>query len=168
MEQAYKLFIVFQHDGCFPLMRKLWINLIHCLRLNYRDIIWVLEYNNCMKLQPTRWVWTNKICMKKLDRLQIQAFRFADKNCRKLRMGKVPFSPDDVQIEGRRISLWTLVIRRKVGYHVGTKTTKRLAKKCEIKKTYNMTSKQQNNFGLRQELGMKKQNQMPIPYEING
>ena len=66
--------------------------------------------------------------------MQVQVFKFADLDCRKLRMGEVPFAPEVVQIEGRRISLRALVIRRKVGCHVRTKTIKRLAKKCEISK----------------------------------
>ena len=70
----------------------------------------------------------------KLDRMQVQAFKFADRNCRKLRIEEVPFASEVVQIEGRRISLWTLVIRRKAGCHVSTKTIKRLTKKCEISK----------------------------------
>ena len=41
----------------------------------------------------------------KLDRIQVQAFNFANKRCRKLRMGEVPFAPEVVQIEGRRIAL---------------------------------------------------------------
>ena len=41
----------------------------------------------------------------KLDNLQWQAFRYADKKCRKLRVGDVAFEPETVQIEGKRIAL---------------------------------------------------------------
>ena len=34
--------------------------------------------------------------------------------------------------EGRKISLWTLVIRRKAGKHMSTRVIRRLAKKCNI------------------------------------
>ena len=68
----------------------------------------------------------------KMDRCQVQAFHYAEKRCRKLRFGQVHYAPEDIQSEGRKISLWTLVIRRKAGKHVSTRVMRRLAKKCNI------------------------------------
>ena len=73
--------------------------------------------------------WYNKI-----DDLQWKAFRYADKRCRRLRMGEVAFEPETMQLEGKRISLWTLVIRRKAGRHVGTKAIRRLAAACMVER----------------------------------
>ena len=68
----------------------------------------------------------------KMDRIQMQAFNYANKRCRKLRQGEVQYVPEIIQVEGRKISLWTLVVRRKAGKHVSTKVIRKLAKKCNI------------------------------------
>ena len=68
----------------------------------------------------------------KLDRLQMCAFQYANKRCRKLRFGEVAFAPAAAQLVGRKAHLGTLVIRRKSGCPVSSSTIKRLGEKCEI------------------------------------
>ena len=50
----------------------------------------------------------------KLDRIQVSAFHYANKRCRKLRCGEVP-SSDILNQFGGLIRLWTCVIRKKIG-----------------------------------------------------
>ena len=44
--------------------------------------------------------------------LRKQGWRYADKHCRKLNMGNVPFSPT-VASAGRKIQLWKAIITKK-------------------------------------------------------
>lgn len=62
----------------------------------------------------------------KLDRIQVSAFRYADKRCRKLRCGDVP-SSDLLNHYGCQIFLWTLVIRKKLGCKVSSRLIMRTA-----------------------------------------
>ena len=67
----------------------------------------------------------------KIDRIILSAFRFAEKRCRKLRCGKVEFSPElsGIAREGR---LWDMVLKRLKGCKVSMKLITRIAKKCDI------------------------------------
>ena len=48
----------------------------------------------------------------KLDRMYIQAFKYADKRCRKLKAGEVAYAPEDIQAEGKKILFYILCIRK--------------------------------------------------------
>ena len=55
----------------------------------------------------------------------------AEKCCRKVRVGNVPFSPI-VDTAAKIIYLWTLILSKMRGAKVSTSLIRRLAKKCEI------------------------------------
>ena len=67
----------------------------------------------------------------KLDRILVSAFQYANKRCRKLRMGSVP-SSDDLTLAGMHIRLWRNVIRKKVGCKISSKLIQRIANECGI------------------------------------
>ena len=67
----------------------------------------------------------------KLDRIQVSAFHYADKRCRKLRCGEVP-SSDVLNHCGNQIRLWTLVIKKKLGCKVSSRFIMRVAGECDI------------------------------------
>ena len=69
----------------------------------------------------------------KLDRIQVSAFAYANKRCRKLRCGDVP-SSDILTYFGSLIRLWTYVIRKKRGCKVSSKMIARLAATCNVEK----------------------------------
>ena len=48
------------------------------------------------------------------------------------------FTPEAAQLEGRKAHLCTLIIRRKVGCKVSSKTIHRLGKKCGITQPFKM------------------------------
>lgn len=78
----------------------------------------------------------------KLDRLQVQAFQYASKRCRKLRMGEIAFAPEEIQLEGRKVHLCTLILRKRAGCLVSAKTIKRLGKKCNILEPLKMSNEE--------------------------
>ena len=63
-----------------------------------------------------------------LDRLRIQLMKIAEKKCRKLHMGAVPWSPA-IQNARDAIKYAKLIIRRRAGRKVGARTLIRLQKK---------------------------------------
>ena len=69
-----------------------------------------------------------------LDRFYVEAFKYADKRCRKLKAGQIGFAPEEIQIEARKMHLWTLCIRKHHGCNVSSKLIKRLAKQLKIKR----------------------------------
>lgn len=75
-----------------------------------------------------------------LDKLQVDAFAYANKRCRKLRMGETHYSPKEIQIEGRRAHLCTLILRKRAGCLVSSKTINRIGKVCGIREPMKMTN----------------------------
>ena len=71
--------------------------------------------------------------LEKLDNISTFAVKYADKRCRKLHMGQVPFS-DTIKKAGTAINLWKLVIRKKLRCNVSSKLIKNLARYLDIKK----------------------------------
>lgn len=69
----------------------------------------------------------------KLDNIQVNAYRFAEKRCRKLKAGEIQFEPEKIQHYGIIIRLCTLLIRRKCNCKVSLSILRRLAKKEKIK-----------------------------------
>jgi hypothetical protein len=66
-----------------------------------------------------------------LDALRIQATIIAQKRCRKLRMGAVPFSPQ-LCLAGKKIRAWKLLIKKKSGGSVHSKFLRRKLKEAGI------------------------------------
>lgn len=66
-----------------------------------------------------------------LDKVISEGMIHAEKKCRRIRMGEVPFS-DTLIKAGMKIRVWNLVIRHKERNTVNTRTIRRLAKKCKL------------------------------------
>ena len=66
--------------------------------------------------------------MKVIDWVLGEGMIHAEKKCRKIRAGVVPFS-DKLVTAGCRIKLWRLVIRHKQSNNLSTRTIRRAAKK---------------------------------------
>ena len=64
----------------------------------------------------------------------------AEKNCRKLRTGEVPFS-DQLVTVGMHIKLWGLVVRHKKGRNINTRYLRRVAKRCKVRQPLKRTLK---------------------------
>ena len=74
-----------------------------------------------------------------IDQLRQQIVLEAERRCRKLKTCQVPFAPDDVQLYGRQIRLWSLVIAKKAKRKVSTRLISRLAKKLHLKNYMTLT-----------------------------
>ena len=59
--------------------------------------------------------------LNKIDNLQTQLVLQAEKKCRKIKTGEVPYSPEDEQHYDREICLWLMVISKKSGKGVSTR-----------------------------------------------
>jgi hypothetical protein len=66
-----------------------------------------------------------------IDSLRVQGMLYAERRCRKLRMGGVLWSPE-VQHNMDVILLWQLVCKRRKGVHVGSRVIQRLATKTGL------------------------------------
>ena len=72
-----------------------------------------------------------KIAADRIDRSCTNAINYAEKRCRNLNMGEVPWSVE-LSKAGRLIQLWNLVLRKKYGRNVSSTYIKRVAKKCQV------------------------------------
>ena len=79
--------------------------------------------------------------LEKLDRIATDAVLYAEKHCRRLCMGMVPFS-DKRQKAGEKIELWKLVIRKKLGCNVSSRIISKLANKNDISKPMKLSMEQ--------------------------
>jgi hypothetical protein len=75
--------------------------------------------------------WDLQQQAEQLDTLKMQGILHADKNCRKLRMGGVPYSKRYKQLNSA-IGFWNKMLRRKQGNRVKSKHLQRLIKKAVI------------------------------------
>lgn len=75
----------------------------------------------------------------KCDNILINAFKFADKRCWKLRMGEVCFEPEKIQNYGTMIRLCTYLIRKKCNRKVNSSKIRTLAKKLDISKPFEIS-----------------------------
>jgi hypothetical protein len=66
-----------------------------------------------------------------LDKLRIEAILAAEKGCRKLRMGVVPYSPN-LALAGKKIRAWKLLLKKKSGGAVHSKYLARKLKEADI------------------------------------
>jgi len=71
------------------------------------------------------------IQLKKIDNSIHHATMYAEKRCRKLSVGQVPYSID-CRKATRLIELWNNVIRKKKGWNISTRLVKKLTKKCKL------------------------------------
>ncbi len=76
---------------------------------------------------------TKQKAMELLDKTLSEGMRHAEKKCRRLKMGQVPFS-DTLVKAGIRIRVWNLVIKHKERNCVKTRRIRRVTKKCNLKK----------------------------------
>ena len=68
----------------------------------------------------------------KLDGIRKTIVLRAEQKCRKLKTGKVPFAPIDVQRYRREIRLWSMIIARKTGKKVSSCVIERNARSISI------------------------------------
>ena len=68
-----------------------------------------------------------------IDNKRVDIALQAEKKCRKLCTGKVPYAPEDIQRLGREICLWSMIIQKKGGRKVSSKLIVRQAKKLKIR-----------------------------------
>ena len=76
--------------------------------------------------------------MEVIDRVLGEGMSYAEKKCRKIRAGAVPFS-DKLAKAGHQIKLWRLVVRHKVTNSVNTRTIRRVAKRCNLQSVLSVT-----------------------------
>ena len=69
--------------------------------------------------------------LESIDTVVGEGMRMAEKRCRKLKMGAVPYSPELAKA-GILIKLWSLVIRHKEGKNINSKYIRRIAKQCDL------------------------------------
>ena len=70
--------------------------------------------------------------LESIDRVLGEGMVHAEKKCRKIRAGAVPFS-EKLAIAGHRIKLWRLVVKHKLTNNVKTRSIRRIAKRCNLK-----------------------------------
>ncbi len=82
-----------------------------------------------------------------LDTIRVKAMKRAEQRCRKLKMGGKQWSPA-LQRGRDTILLWTLVLRRSLGRHIGAKRILRLKKKLKVSNTLVSTARAQKEIEL--------------------
>lgn len=91
-----------------------------------RDRVNALYENYHVPLTPTQIQEYESI-----DRFVTECSLTAEKRCRKIRVGGVPFSPV-VDKAAKTVYLWSLILSKMSGTKVSTSLIKRLAKKCDL------------------------------------
>jgi len=71
------------------------------------------------------------IALNKLDNSITNSILYAEKKCRKLKSGSVPYTPE-LNNAGKIINVWNNVIRKKKGCNISSTYIKRIAKKVSI------------------------------------
>ena len=116
-------------------------------RLKLQDPRIVNKYNKCLKKFFNQFSLSNQALLlqeritqpinaedaleyEKLDAIRIRGMQFAEKRCRKLQMGGVPWTPE-LSLIRWRIEVWKLVIQRLRGCSVSARTI--LRKKVKAK-----------------------------------
>jgi hypothetical protein len=64
-------------------------------------------------------VWMPKPKYDRLDKIRYDAMMFADKHCRKLKMGAKQWTPN-YQLARDKVTMWKLIVQRKQGKSVHT------------------------------------------------
>lgn len=65
-----------------------------------------------------------------LAKLDLQCRRHAERKCRKLRMGAIPFS-DDLKKADNQVQLWLLLRKKRQGHRASVKKIRRLMRQCQ-------------------------------------
>jgi hypothetical protein len=65
-----------------------------------------------------------------LDKIRFEAMMFADKHCRKLKMGAKQWSPD-YRLARDKVTLWELVVQLRQGKRIHKRYVQRLMSKCD-------------------------------------
>ena len=73
-----------------------------------------------------------------LDRVIGDGMRMAEKRCRKLPMGEIPYCPALAQA-GLRLRLWSLVLKKKKGYNINTRRIRIMGKQCNLENVLNVS-----------------------------
>lgn len=76
----------------------------------------------------------------RIDKVSTSAVRFAEKRCRKLRMGAKPYTPKLHKL-GQTINAWHLVIKKKHGKNISSSLIRRMSKSCHLPATKNLSVK---------------------------
>ena len=117
-------------------------------RLKCEDPRIVKKYQDCLKvylsrynmLEEARWLQSratfpctrqHEIEYNLLDSIRLEAMMEADRRCRKLPMGAIPYTPAYSAVR-TLIELWTLVIKKLSGKNVDSRFLARKAKKANI------------------------------------
>ena len=105
-------------------------------KYNYHLEVFCRRHNILTKIHNIMTTIPNRVKLKtileKIDITLGQGMRMAEKRCRKIFAGEVPFSPD-VANAGLKIKLWQLIIRYRRGRNINSKYIRRIAKKCKVK-----------------------------------
>ena len=128
-------FIIHRHE-----MRRLNCenpNLVH--KFNQLFLKQLIHEKTHTKLATLRWNLQLGLLSKaectnaliKIDNSIHHSVLYAEKKCRKLSTGEVPFSIEAKEA-GQLIHFWSNVIRKKRGWKISSKYIRRLAKKCRI------------------------------------
>lgn len=67
----------------------------------------------------------------RLDRLNTQLIRHAEKKCRKIKMGAIPYTPDLSKL-GLTVYVWRLIENKCEGHKVSSRYLRRKANQCGI------------------------------------
>ena len=117
-------------------------------KLKFSDVRTVKKYQQELRrlldnkgmLERTQWLYSTfnipltesqQVEYEKIDQFVTECCLTAEKKCRKMRAGQVPFSPL-VDTAAKTIYLWNLVLNKMRGTKVSSSLIHRLSKKCEI------------------------------------
>ena len=114
-----------------PIVRKKWSKLYQTyIEKNKLDVkLYKLEQEAQNPLSPQQKLLYNSILQQRQD-----GIRYADKRCRKLNMGNVPFS-DKLKEAGIKIELWNAVITKKSGAKYSMSKLRQLEKRNNLSHT---------------------------------
>ena len=90
---------------------------------------------NCNQITQEEYI----VNLNRLDRSITNSIIFAEKRCRKLRAGQVPYSPE-INEAGNTINVWNNIIRKKKGCNISSTYIKRISKKAGISININQLS----------------------------
>ena len=99
--------------------------------------------NKLAKLRKNEYQWSRACINKELDEIdavQISIALKAEKKCRKIKTGQVPFALNEVQQYGKEIRLWTMVNNKNGGQKISSKLMDHHARALKIRKYMNLIS----------------------------
>ena len=74
---------------------------------------------------------SHQVCYEELDKIRYESMKEAERKCRKLKMGGIPWSPQ-LQTARDTILFWTLIKKKQKRCHVSTRRILRLKRKLKI------------------------------------